>query len=364
MKNRKNIIMCTVIILIVLLTVLLFVFLKAENKNKSSLFLEDDLIEDYYVIDDYEKDLVYENKIYVPNFMTRTNQLLTMASYSYIDDYYSLSLIYNTYKTKDELNKKFISGEKYKKKDFYYYLDEGKYVKIYFKNKYNYYQTIEIRIYSMRSDDKEYMIDNSYENLLKNLTTIKKDVSDYSIKHEDGYYVGTIKNNFYVNESNKIFVKGDYKVLSGKYGSNYDSNLKYQNLYLDNSRVSFYEGEITTDIASVKKQTRIEAYFTRIYDLNIKDDAVRDLQYVLNQTAFKDVTEDMVRIGVSSFKYEAKEVKYYKIISDNNGYNERIRAFLPVTDNIYYVVQIYGGDNKKLDLNMIKEFLPINIEVN
>ena len=296
--------------------------------------------------------------------MTKTIQKSTIATYSYKDEYYSLQLNYNTYKTENDLNSKFIEGESYNKKDFYYYLDKGNNVKIYFKNDSGHYQTLEISIYSMSNDNNTYSIDSSYKNLLENLTTTKKQLSDYSIKKENGYYTDSIKYNSYVDESDKKTIKADYNVSTEKYGSNYDSEYKYQELYLDNSSVSFYEGEITTDISSVKSQTRIRTYFSKIYNLDVKAEAVRDLQYPLNQTAFDNVTEDMVKIEVDSLQYNNNDVSYYKVSSDNsNSHGERIYAYYPIQDNIYYIVQIYGGDNKELDINMIKDFLPTNVDV-
>lgn len=363
MKNKKNIIIIFIIILIVALAmVALLIFNNSINKNK--LFHKKNLIEDYYVIDDYEKDLVYENKIYVPNYMTKQIQTSTTSTYTYKDEHYSLQLNYKTYLNEKDLNSNFVKGESFKKKSSYYYMDTGNFVKVYFENKYGYYQTIEISIYSMSNDDNTYSIDDSYTNLLENLTTTKKKLSDYSIKNVDRYYTGSINYNYYVDENDKAFVKADYKVPAEKYGSKYDSQYKYQELYLDNSNISFYEGEITTDISSVKNQTRIRMYFSKIYNLDIREEAIRDLQHPLNQTAFDGVTEDTVKIEVNKLQHGKQEAQYYKTISsNNNSYGERIYAYLPIKDNIYYIVQIYGGDNKKLDISMLNDFLPTNIEV-
>jgi len=365
MKNKKNLIIgCVLGLVVIIAAILVFTLTNTKNESKLTLFAKEDLIEDYYVIDDYENDLVYENKIYVPKYMTKTIQKSTIATYSYKDEYYSLQLNYNTYKTENDLKSKFIENESYKKKDFYYYLDKGNNVKIYFKNDSGYYQTLEISIYSMSNDDNTYTIDSSYKNLLENLTTTKKNLSDYSIKKENGYYTDSIRYNSYVDESDKKTINAEYKVPIEKYGSNYDPEYKYQELYLDNSSVSFYEGEITTDISTVKNQTRIRTYFSKIYNLDVQAEAVRDLQYPLNQTAFDDVTEDMVRIEVDSLQHNNNDVSYYKVSSDNNNsHGERIYAYYPIQENIYYIVQIYGGDNKELDINMIKDFLPTNVEV-
>ena len=135
MKNKRNVIMgCIIALVIIILVVLAFTLTNSKNESKLTLFAKEDLIEDYYVIDDYENDLVYENKIYIPKYMTKTIQKSTIATYSYKDEYYSLQLNYNTYKTENDLKSKFIDGESYKKKDFYYYLDKGNNVKIYFEN--------------------------------------------------------------------------------------------------------------------------------------------------------------------------------------------------------------------------------------
>lgn len=364
MKKKKNIIIGGVIILILIASIILtLTFTNSKDENKLTLFSEDDLIEDYYVIDDYKKDLVYENKIYIPNYMTKRNQKITTATYLYKNDDYSLQLDYKTYLTEDDLKDDFINDETFKEKDFYYYLDKGNSVKVYLKNENGYYQTIEINIYS-RSDDNIYSIDSSYKNLLKNLTTTKKEISDYSINKENGYFTDSINYNYYVDETDKVSVKIDYKVSSEKYGSNYDPESKYQNLYLDDSSASFYEGEITADISSVQKQTRIRTYISNINNLDINKEAVSNLQYPLNQTAFKNVTEDMVKIEINSLQYNDKLVSYYKTVSDNNNcHNERIYAYYPIQGNIYYIVQIYGGDNKNLDVNMIEEFLPTSVEI-
>ena len=365
MKNKKIIIIVGLILIVGMILVFLsFNFVNKKNKSELVLFPKEQLIEDYYVIDDYEKNIIYENKIYVPNYMTKQIQKATIATYSYKNDKYSLQLSYKTYLNENDLNNKFIEKEKFKKKDFYYYLNNKSNVKIYFKNKNGYYQTIEINIYSRMNDNENYYIDNSFENLLENLDSVKKNLTDYSIKDENGYYLGSINYTSYNDETDKISVKADYKVSSEKYGSNYDSKYKYQELYLDNSAISFYEGEITTDISTVKNQTRIRSYFSKIHNLDINNEAIRDLQYPLNQTAFTGVTKDMVKIEVNALQFNGQEVKYYRTISNNNNsYGERIYAYLPIKDNIYYIVQIYGGDNKKLDINMINEFLPIKIEI-
>lgn len=365
MKNKKIIIIVGLILIVGMILVFLsFNFVNKKNKSELVLFPKEQLIEDYYIIDDYEKNIVYTNKIYVPNYMTKQVQKATTATYLYKNDNYSLQLNYKTYLNESDLNNKFVENEKFKKKDYYYYLYNDNKVKIYFENEFGYYQAIEISIYSRMNDNKNYYIDSSFENLLKNLVSEKKNLSDYSIKNENGYYLGSINYNYYNDENDKIFIKADYKVSSEKYGSNYDSKYKYQELYLDNSNVSFYEGEITTDILTVKNQTRIRTYFSKIYNFDINEEAVRDLQYPLNQTAFTGVTKEMVKIEVNALKFNGQEVKYYRTISNNNNsYGERIYAYLPIKDDIYYIVQIYGGDNKKLDINKINDFLPTKIEI-
>lgn len=361
MKNKKILIISSIICLVVILVVIL-VFILTKSKDNNELFSKDNLIKDSYITDDYINNSVYENIIYVPKFMTKTSERLTTSTYSFKNENYSLKLNYNSYLTEDDL-KRFIDNETFNKKDFYYYINKGTDIKIYFKNEYDYYQTIEINIHS---SNNTYIIDSSYKYLVDSLSTIKKSSKDYSINKEDGYYIGSINYNEYTDETNKLSIKTDYKVSMEKYGSNYDIDNISPSLLIETTNISFYEGEIKgDDITTINKQTLIRTYFSKINNLNIKDEAIRDLNYPMNQKAFKDVTEDMVKIELDTLKYNDKDVSYYKVVSDNNNaHNERIYAYLPLQNNIYYVVQIYGGETKNLDINMINDFLPTNIEIN
>lgn len=193
----------------------------------------------------------------------------------------------------------------------------------------------------------------------------QKEKSDYSIKSTDGYYIDSIDYNHYENENNKFSVEASYKISSSKYGSYYDVNEDNQNLYLGRINISFYEGEIVfSDVSSITKQTRIEMYYSVISNFDIQNEAVSSLEFPLNQPAFKNITEDMVDIKFDKLMYNNEEVECYKITSDNNDtYGERMNAYLHIKDNIYYVIQIYGGEGKKLDISMFNDFLPTDIVI-
>ena len=359
MNNKKYYIL--ILIGIIIIAVCSILVLK-NKKDNSIVFSMNDLVEDYYIYEDNEKHEVYENIIYVPKNMVKTIQKQTSASYSYKDNEVAVNLKYSSYKDIDSLNKLFTNDEKFIKKDFYNILEKDDVTKIYFENSNGYYQTIEIYIQSLTNN--KYKIGTSYTDLLENLKSNKKNALDYSIKKENDYYTDSIYYNVYNDKTNTYNVKADYKVSSSKYGSVYDSEYKYHELYLDESSISFYEGEITADIDSVKSQTRIRMFFIKIMDLDIDKEIENDLKWPLNQTAFKDVTKDMVKIETNTLNHLGKEAKYYKVVSDNNNsHGERINVYYPVKDDIYYMIQIYGGENKNLNLDMIKEFLPTNVEV-
>ncbi len=358
---KKNTIILS-IILIALLALLIFTKNDISSLGfKTELFPQKSLIEDYYVIDDSENNKIYENKIYIPKYMTKEDHSLTEAVYMFNNTHYSIRLEYDTYFSEEKLNESFIESETFAEESFYHYLEKDNLIKIYFKNQFNYYQTIRISLNN--KSENEYKIDKSYKNLLKNLTSKEKNKSDYSIKKTDGYYKGTIKYNYYYNENNKTTATAEYNVNAEKYGSSYDVENGNQVPYLNPSRISFYEGKITSDPKSVKTQTRIYMYLMYINKLNLKQDAIDNLNYPLNQTAFKDVKEDMVKIETESYEYNKNKIQYNRIISDNNNaHNERINAYILTKNNVYYVIQIIGGDGKELNKDMINDFIPTKTE--
>ncbi len=333
------------------------------NSSNDGLFSEKNLVTDTYLTDDYENDALYKNTIRVPKYMTRMSGINnTIASYVYKNKQYSLSLEYDSYLTDSSLKKDYILDDQFKKEENYYLSKSDNAVKIYFKNSNNIYQTITIKLYS--EIDGEYSIDESYKNLLKNLSSVSVDKSEYSISSKNGYFKDNIVYNSYEDEDNKYTVKIDYSVSSEKYGSIYNKDSKYQEVYKDKSSISFYEGEITTALSSVKARTMIQMYLTKITNLDLNEELENDLEWPINQTAFEDVKKEDVKFDISSFKYNDKVVNYYKVTSDNNGaHGERIYAYLNIKDNLYYIIQIIGGENKNIDVSVIKDFLPTNIVI-
>ena len=242
MKKRDIILTC--ILLVITIGVMAYIALRDTDDDElkgDTLFDSSYLVEDYYVYNDVTNDIIYEHKIYVPKYMTKSIQTDTIATYNYRDDDTSLSLQYSNLKDRDEFEKS-IGKLNCEKEDFYYIYKSDKYIAIYFENSYEFYQAIDI---TLVSDTKK--LDDSYKNLLKNLSTTQKSYKDYALKKENGYYVGTIINNYYNNEEDRISVSADYKVSAEKYGSVNNPDFKFLEAYLDKSSVSFYEGEITTD---------------------------------------------------------------------------------------------------------------------
>ena len=329
----------------------------------NGFFDKNNLKEDKYLTHDIKNGILYESKIYVPKNLTKLSASEEWPEYRYSDDNYSVSLVFHNYADESYL-KTFKSDMNFEKEDFYYIGKSSCSTYIYFENNVGLFQTLTLTYVDQNSDICN-LNDDSYKNLLNNLNTSKINMDNYYDRATDGYYTGDILYTRYTNESNKYFVNLSYKVDANKYGTKYDDSKISPNLHLDKSSMQFYEGEITTDIASVQNQTRIDMHFSYILNLDLPKTAERDIEYALNQPAFKDVSLSDVNITYDSFDYNNKKINYYKIVSDNNNsHNERIAAYMELKNNNYYIITIYGGVGKTLTTDMIKEFLPTNITEN
>lgn len=364
LSNKK---VFTILLIVFLILVVGILILLLNNKNDNDLedkkiiikFEKKNFVKDGFVIDHYQDNKVYECSYMVPKYMIKDSNTLKGASYLFQNKNYKLVINYNYYEDENDL-KYFKGSEEFKTGKNYSYYKSDSLIKVYFKNNKNMYQTVEISVLSL--DGRDYALDKSYKNLLSDMNIKSVSKEKYSITKNNNNYEGNINYNYYIDEDNKMAVKASYKVSSDKYGSNYDSaNADFQ-LYIDDSKINFYEGEITRDLSSVKDQSKINIYFLKESNLDLKQDAVTSLVWAVNQTAFTNVNEDKVNISINNFNYNGYEINYYHIKSDNNSaHNERIKAYLKIKDDLYYVVQIYGGDSKELSLDMLKEFLPVEI---
>jgi len=353
--NKKNLIY---IIPILVLIIVIILYEMIVNKNSTAISSLD-LIKDTYVTEDYYNDVIYENTIYVPKEMTRVIQSLKTANYVYRKDKKSFTIQYSSCIDENCINS-YKSSDEYKQEGKYYvYKSENK-IKVYFKNSFDIYQTVEINKYNYENESLK--DDKTYIKLLENMTSKKANYDKYYINPKDGYYEGNILYNDYQKEDDITFYKIGYKVDSTKYQTVYDKNDLSTNLYLDKTHMSFYEGKITTDISSVKAQTRIQLFVIKSLNLDINEEAISSMDLSLNQSAFDDVSKDDVEIKIDSIDYNDNKIDYYHIISNNNNsYGERISAYLKLKDNYYYVIQIYGGEGKNLSIDMINDFLPTTI---
>lgn len=222
-----------------------------------------------------------------------------------------------------------------------------------------------IMINKAENKDKKVSKMEFVEDFIKNCVTTEKQVSDYSISKADNYFIGSIEENFYDDEENNTFVKAYYKVNGEIYNSDYDIEDPLQIINVNTARITFHEGEIRgDDISSVQRRTLIQTYFTKLSSLDLHDDTVESLKWTMNHPAFKNVTEDMVDIDISSFEHNGVTVDYYRIISDNNGaHGENLYAYYLLKDNIYYIVAIYGGKNKVIEPSVLKDFMPTKVEI-
>lgn len=364
--NKKVLIILLIVFLLLAVGVLIVLL---NNKNDNDLenkkiiikFEKKNLVKDNFVIDHYQDNKVYECNYMIPKYMSKDSDTLKGASYLFQNKNYKLVINYGYYEEENDL-KYFKDSEEFKTEKNYNYYKSDSLIKVYFKNNKNMYQTVEISVFSL--DGTDYVFDNSYKNLLSDMNIKNVGKEKYSITKSGNNYEGNLNYNYYVDEDNKMAIKASYKVSAEKYGSNYDSvNSNFQ-LYTNDSKINFYEGEITKDLSSVKNQSKINIYFVTENNLDLKQDAVSSLEWAVNQTAFTNVDENNVNISIDKFNYNEYEVNYYHIKSDNkNSHNERIKGYLKIKDNLYYVVQIYGGDSKELSSEMLKEFLPINIVI-
>lgn len=355
--NNKRILFYVIPFIIVLVLTLIILSL---NKNTTAIS-SFNLVRDTYVTEDYINDVIYENTIYVPENMTRIIESSKNATYIYKEDKKVFSIRYGACVDESCLNS-YKSSDKFKNEGRYYVSKSDNKIKIYFKNSFDIYQTIEISKYNYKNESLKK--DKTYTKLLENMTVKKANYDKYYIMPKDGYYESSISYNDYQNEKDNITFKIRYKVDSEKYQTNYDKNNVSPNLYLDKTSMSFYEGEITTDISSVKAQTRIQLMVLKSLNLDINDDAIKSLDYSLNQDSFKDITKDDVEIRIESVDYKNDKINYYHIISNNNNsHEERISAYLKLKDNYYYVIQIFGGEGKELNIDMINDFLPTTISI-
>ena len=356
MKNIDNNKLLYVIPTIVIIFILILFIIINESKKISSL----DLIKDTYITEDYINDVIYENTIYVPKEMTRVIENQKTATYLYRKDGKSFMIQYNSC-IEETCIESYKSTDKFKQEGKYFVSKDDNKIRIYFKNSFDLYQTIEISKYNYKNDSLKK--DKSYIKLLENMTTKKANYDKYYIMPKDGFYNGNITYNDYQNEEKNTKFKITYKVDSNKYQTYYEKNNVSPQLYLNHSTMSFYEGKITKDISSVKEQTLIELFVIKNLSLDLNEEAKGSLEWPLNQNSFKDITENDVEIKVDSLEYKDQKIDYYKIVSNNNNsHGERISAFLNIKDNYYYVIQIIGGEKKELSIDMILDFLPESIK--
>lgn len=353
--NKKNI--PYILIGVVILVILIIVFALKTTPSSISSF---ELKKDTYITEDYNNDVIYENTIYVPDYMTRLIQTSKNATYVYRKDGKSFMIQYASCVDENCLNS-YKSDDKFKQEGKYYITKSDEKIRIYFKNSFDVYQTIEISKYNYENESLKK--DKSYKKLLENMTTKKANYEKYYIMPKDGYYSNYFLYKDYQNEDNIVSYKINYKVDSTKYQTNYDKNIISPSLYLDRSNMSFFEGKITRDISSVKEQTKIELFVLKSINIDFNNEAKRSLEWALNQNSFKDITENDVEISIDTLDYKDKKIDYYKIISNNNNsHGERLVAYLKLQDNYYYVIQITGGEGKELGIDMIFDFLPTSIE--
>lgn len=353
--NKKNI--PYIIIGIVTLIIIIIVIIIKTTSSSISTF---ELKKDTYISEDYNNDIIYENTIYVPDYMTRLIQTSKDATYIYRKDGKSFMIQYGSCIDEDCINS-YKSNDKFKQEGNYYITKSDEKIRIYFKNSFDVYQTIEISKYNYENESLKK--DKSYKKLLENMTTKKANYDKYYIMPKDGYYTNYFLYKDYQNEDNIISYKINYKVDSNKYQTNYDKNIISPILYLDRSNMSFFEGKITRDISSVKEQTKIELFVLKNTNIDLTDEAKKSIEWSLNQNSFKDITENDVIINIDSLDYKNQKINYYKIISDNNNsHGERLVSYLKLQDNYYYVIQITGGEGKELGIDMIFDFLPTSIE--
>ena len=354
MSDNKKIIYIIPIFLLIILLILFF----CTNKNSTAISSLD-LVKDTYVTEDYLNDVIYENTIYVPKDMTRIIESSKTANYIYKKDGKTFSIQYSSCIDENCINS-YKSSDKFKQEGKYFISKTDEKIRIYFKNSFDFYQTIDISKYNYEKESLKK--DQTYKKLLDNMTTKKANYDKYYINPKEGFYEGNIFYNDYQDEEHITFYKIGYKVDAKKYLTIYDKNDLSTNLYLDKTHMSFYEGKITTDLSSVKAQTRIQMFVLKSKDLNINDEAISSLDWPLNQSAFEDITKDDVEIKTDVVDYNDKKIDYYHIISNNNNsHGERISAYLKLKDDYYYVIQIYGGEGKELNIDMINDFLPTMI---
>jgi len=353
--NRK-----TLIYIIPIVLIIIFLLAVIYNKNSTSISTLD-LVKDTYVTEDYINDVIYENTVYVPKDMTRVIESLKQATYIYRKDGKSYSIQYGACIDKPCLDS-YKSTNKFKLEGKYNIYKSDNKIKIYFKNSFDIYQTVEINKYNYENESLKN--DKSYIKLIENMTTKKANYDKYYINPQDGYYINKVIYNDYQDEDNITKYKIGYKVNSDKYQTDYDKNTLFPNLHLDPTRMSFYEGEITSDISSVKAQTRIQMFVLKSFNLDINNEAISSLDMPLNQSAFDGISKDDVEIRIDSIDNDTNKLEYYHIISNNNNsHSERISAYMKLKDNYYYVIQVYGGEGKELNVEMINDFLPTTIEI-
>ena len=356
MNDNKKIIYIIPILLLVTITIIVMIFTQSKNSTAISSF---DLVKDTYVTEDYINDVIYENTMYVPKEMTRIIESSKNATYVYKKDDKSFSIQYGSCIDESCLNS-YKSNDKFKSEGKYYVSKTDNKIRIYFKNSFDIYQTIEISKYNYKNESLKN--DKSYTKLLENMTVKKANYDKYYINPKNGYYEGNIMYNDYQDEDNITKYKIGYKVDSIKYKTDFEKNTLSPNLYLDKTHMSFYEGEITKDISSVKVQTRIQMFVLKSLNLDINEEAINNLEWSLNQDSFEDITNNDVDIEIDSIDYKNNKIDYYHTISNNNNsHGERISAYLKLKDNYYYVIQIYGGEGKELNVEMINDFLPTTI---
>ena len=106
--NKKNI--PYIIIGIVTLIILIIVIIIKTTSSSISTF---ELKKDTYISEDYNNDIIYENTIYVPDYMTRLIQTSKDATYIYRKDGKSFMIQYGSCIDEDCINS-YKSNNKFK----------------------------------------------------------------------------------------------------------------------------------------------------------------------------------------------------------------------------------------------------------
>ncbi len=373
-KTKKSLaITLVVIFLILLMSLVTIISLKKifiNNNNQTNLIQKEVTIKDeklkqeVLITNDYINKKMYENIIYLPEKMNNTSNEKDLLIYEYKNSEYTLNISFFTY-LDDESLKSFIEDNKFEKCNNYYCSFSNTKINVYIKTDIGYYIGVTFEL--GRLDSKEYKIDKNIINILNDIEIREVSYDKFSIESVDDYYNGILSFDYFNSKEEFSKVSVQYKVPASKYNSYFDKNNHLMDINLKNNFISFYEGEITKDINSINKQSNysIELYdFVTSFDIDEEINNIIDLKSSVdsNQTAFINAKIKDVNIEKSTFKYNDYDVDYFIITADKNKiHNEIMCAFLKIKDNVYYEVKLFGGENKTLSLDILKEFLPVNI---